>query len=43
MKDNLTLIIVVGILALHFLLGIGWLLYKMTGPKSEDKKPKPEK
>ncbi|GMQ33447.1 hypothetical protein [Algoriphagus taiwanensis] len=40
MKDNVTLLIVVGILALYFLIGIGWLLYKMTGSKPEDKEPK---
>lgn len=40
MKDNLTLIIVVGILILHFLIGVGWLLHKMTSSKPVDKEPK---
>ncbi|WP_262710576.1 hypothetical protein [Algoriphagus kandeliae] len=31
MQDNTTLIIVVSILALHFVVGIGWLIYKMSG------------
>ncbi|MCR9083646.1 MAG: hypothetical protein NXH89_14560 [Cyclobacteriaceae bacterium] len=36
MQGNTTMIIVVVVLALHFLVGIGWLLYKMAGPKKPD-------
>jgi len=43
MKDNTTLWIVVILIAVHFVIGIGWLFYKILGakplekPKSEEK------
>jgi hypothetical protein len=37
MKDDSTLIIIVSILGLHFLAGIGWLLYKILGSKPPEK------
>lgn len=37
MKDNTTLIIIVSILGLHFLAGVGWLLYKILGSKPPEK------
>ncbi|MDF2158589.1 hypothetical protein [Algoriphagus sp. CAU 1675] len=37
MTDNSTLIIVIGILIIHFLAGVLFLLYKIFGSKSKDK------
>lgn len=37
MKDSTTLIIIVSILGIHFLAGIGWLLYKVLGSKPPEK------
>lgn len=40
MKDNSTLFLIVGILAVHFLAGVGYLLYKIFGskrPEDQDK------
>jgi hypothetical protein len=37
MKSDGSIILIFTILALHFVVGIGWLLYKMAGPKKSDK------
>ncbi|PZV79706.1 hypothetical protein CLV31_11321 [Algoriphagus aquaeductus] len=38
MKDNITVIIIVSLLAIHFLAGIGWLIYKILGANPSEKK-----
>ncbi len=35
MSDEALIILIVSILALHFLIGIGYLIYKMNGKKKE--------
>lgn len=42
MQNNTTLIIIVSILALHFLVGIGWLIYKMSGPTKNEESSQQE-
>ncbi|WP_255502033.1 hypothetical protein [Algoriphagus sp. AK58] len=37
MKENTTVIIIVTLLAIHFLAGIGWLLYKVMRAKPTKK------
>lgn len=40
MKDNITLFLIIGILVVHFLAGVGFLLYKICGskrPEDQDK------
>ncbi len=34
--SNTTIFIVVGILVLHFLIGVGYLIYKVNGGKNKD-------
>ena len=38
MSSNSTLIIVIVILAAHFLIGVGFLLYKITAKPADKKK-----
>jgi len=37
MKENTTLWIVITIIALHFVIGVGLLVYKILGAKSPEK------
>lgn len=37
MKENTTLWIVITIIALHFVIGVGLLIYKILGAKSPEK------
>jgi hypothetical protein len=37
MKDNTTLWIVVSVIGIHFLVGVGWLFYKIMGAKPSEK------
>lgn len=36
--SNTTIYIIVGIVILHFVIGIGYLIYKISGGKSSKKK-----
>jgi uncharacterized protein YneF (UPF0154 family) len=36
MKDTWLIYLIVGIVALHFVIGIGWLIYKINSAKPTD-------